>query len=149
MNYCNQTNYTIQKFSYTPLKKTRSLEERREAFRSRLKKVMDEVDPKLKEFPSWLRIDFWNYWTALDNDFGKKMKFEKEKSWNTKLRLNTWKKNSEKDKRWNSQKQKVYIAPKQKNIDYGRTDPEKAKERLRKQSVNKIMGAGERLKNNW
>ena len=145
MNTCI---YQIQTYSYQPTKKAKGLEERKEAFRSRLKKIMDEVDPNLKKYPTWLRKEFWEYWTALDNDFGRKMKFEKEKSWNTKLRLNTWRRNASNDKRWN-ESAKSYTPPKRLKVDYGRIDYEAKKRDSKNQSISEILGAGERLRNNW
>lgn len=144
MNPCT---YQIQRYSYTPSKKVVTLEERRERFRNRLKKVIDEIDPNCVMYPTWLRKEFWTYWTALDNDFGRKMKFEKEKSWNTKLRLATWKRNASKDPRWKTEA--VYKPPKKSNNEYGKIDYEKHKERQGENQISTIMRAGERLKKNW
>lgn len=139
--------FSIESFSYQPSKPIKTLEERREAFRERLRKVMQKDDPNLIKYPAWLRRDFFAYWSALDNDFGYKMKFEKVKSWNTKLRLNTWKKHTEKDARW--QQTTTYKAPKKKNIDYGRIDLEAAKRRGQDTSIGELIPAGERLKKSW
>ena len=83
------------------------LEERREFFRNRLRAYCDMNDPDCIKYPVWLRKDFWNYWTAM-NDNGRKMYFEMESKWNTGLRLATFVKNSMKDPRWKKPKSKVY-----------------------------------------
>ena len=96
MNTCT---YQIQTFKYTPSKKVKTLEERKEEFRGLLHAYTRVSDPNCEKWPSWLRKDFFEYWTSL-NDGGRKMYFEMEKKWNTGLRLNTWKRNSAKDSRW-------------------------------------------------
>ena len=87
------------------------IDERKEDFRNRLRAWCDMNDPKCIKYPVWLRKEFWEYWTAT-NDNGRKMYFEMEKKWNTGLRLATWARNCQKDPRWNKQEKK-------KNIDYG------------------------------
>ncbi|NRA93419.1 MAG: hypothetical protein HRU26_12175 [Psychroserpens sp.] len=142
--------YTIDTFSYKPVKRVKSIEERKKAFQDKLKNWSRYNDIDFKLYPKWLRKDFFEYWTEFANDNGRKMRFEMEKTWNTGRRLATAKKTIySKDPRWKTDVKQVYVAPKQKNIDYGRIDPEKAKERLREQSKSKIMGAGDRVKRNW
>lgn len=90
------------------------IEERKEAFRQKLCKAFNESDSptKLEDYPKWLREDFFIYWTTLSNDNGRKMNFEKEKKWNTMLRLATAKRLVySRDPRWKS-KAKVYYQPK-------------------------------------
>lgn len=141
---CHPCTYQITPFSFTSEKKVKSIEERKEAFRKKLKKVMDNIDPKCTTYPAWLRSEFWEYWTALDNDFGRKMKFEKEKSWNTKLRLLTWKRNSSKDPRWNQVKP-VYRSPETKNeypiVDYSKFQAD--------EKIGTLKTAGDRLRRKW
>lgn len=126
MNNCY---YKIEIYSYKP--SNNSLDKRIEKFSAKLKAWTNKNDPNKKKYPSWMRVDFFNYWTALDNDMGTKMKFEKQKSWNTGLRLNTWKKNSERDPRWKTQVE--YSPPQKSNNNYAKIDYHKAQERFKNQ----------------
>ena len=145
---CTPTQFNLSYFHYEPKVKGKSKEDRIKAFKQRLSVKVNKVDPNYIKYPKWLRIEFFKYWTSLDNDFGHKMKFEKCKSWNTLLRLETWRKNSEKDPRW--QKSETYKQPKKSNIDYGHQDYQAAKERMSQdQPINEIIGSGSRLKSRW
>lgn len=144
MNTCK---YQITLYSYTPKKKVLTLEERKEAFRKRLKKWSIDNPDQSAKYPNWMKKDWFDYWTELANDNGRKMRFEMESTWNTGRRLATAKKTIyAKDPRWDEQK-KVYTPPKKKNIDYGRIDYSKRKNQ--DQPISEIMGAGERLKKGW
>lgn len=64
---------------------TASREEREQAFREQADKFIPEYERKM--------IDaFCDYWTEFG---GKKMRFEKEKTWELKRRLQTWKRNDD------------------------------------------------------
>lgn len=109
MNICQ---YKITPFSYIPQGKVKTLEERKEAFKEKLRKWSSKNDLEFKEFPRWLRKEFFSYWVELANDNGRKMRFEMEKTWNTGRRLATAKRTIyAKDPRWKSEKPKYY-APK-------------------------------------
>ena len=67
---------------------TASREEREQAFREQADKFIPEYGRKM--------IDaFCDYWTEFG---GKKMRFEKEKTWELKRRLQTWKRNDDERK---------------------------------------------------
>ena len=84
-----------------------------EEFRELLRAWCEENDPECKEYPNWLRKDFWTYWTS-KNDGGRKMYFQMQDKWSTGLRLATWKRNTLKDPRWKKEvdKSKIYYQPK-------------------------------------
>ena len=67
----------------------KTLEERRAAFKHKLQNWARYNDLEKKEYPAWLRKEFYEYWTELANDNGRKMRFEMEKTWNTGRRLAT------------------------------------------------------------
>lgn len=54
----------------------------------------NEIQPYLKEFGKDLSNQFFSYWT--EKAPSGKMKFQLEKTWDTKRRLDTWKRNDEK-----------------------------------------------------
>lgn len=63
-----------------------------------IRKIDFELEVKLNtEFDYNTKIEFINYWTE-QNRSNTKMKFELEKTWDTKRRLERWNKNS---KKWN------------------------------------------------
>jgi len=62
-----------------------SLEERKEAFKESLK-------PFVAEYGRDLINNFWYFWSNV-KDGSYKMAFEKEKTWNLAMRLNTWQQN--------------------------------------------------------
>ncbi len=78
-----------------------------EQFKQLLEDYCKEHDPQAVKYPKWLRIQFWEYWTA-KNPNGKKMYFQMEDKWNTGLRLATWVRNSQKDPRWKEQPKEGY-----------------------------------------
>lgn len=105
--------YQIQQYSYEPQKKGKTLEERKEALRLKMNKAFKKstVQDKEKLYPKWLRASFFDWWTQLANDNGRKMRFELEKKWNTMSRLATAKNIVyAKDPRWKEEK-KVYYRP--------------------------------------
>ena len=69
---------------------SRSLEDRKQAF-------IDTVRPYVEEMGTSNANDFCKYWLQI-TPRGRKYKFEKEKTWNTKLRIGTWMRNVEKSK---------------------------------------------------
>lgn len=106
MNPCT---YQIDQFSYQPKKKVKSLEERKEAFKHKLRNWARYNDLEFNEYPKWLRKEFYEYWTELANDNGLKMRFEMEKTWNTGRRLATAKRTIyAKDTRWKTKPKEVY-----------------------------------------
>lgn len=75
--------YSMTPLNNPPLSATR--EEREQAFREQADKFIPEYGRKM--------IDaFCDYWTEFG---GKKMRFEKEKTWELKRRLQTWKRNDD------------------------------------------------------
>lgn len=106
--------FQILPFKYQPKKKVKSLEERKEAFKLKLRNWARWNDNEFEEYPKWLRKDFYEYWTELANDNGRKMRFEMEKTWNTGRRLATAKRTIyAKDPRWKTKPKEVY-KPRQK-----------------------------------
>ena len=78
--------YSMTPLNNPPLSATR--EEREQAFREQADKFIPEYGRKM--------IDaFCDYWTEFG---GKKMRFEKEKTWELKRRLQTWKRNDDERK---------------------------------------------------
>lgn len=65
-----------------------SIEERKSEFRESLR-------PFVEEYGKEMIFDFFKYWGE-HGDRDKKMRFEKQKSWNTKLRLKKWQEMSRK-----------------------------------------------------
>lgn len=63
-----------------------TLEERKSEF-------VDTLKPYLETYGKELLNDFYFYWSATSVK-GRKMKFEKEQSWNLEARLRNWAKNS-------------------------------------------------------
>lgn len=146
MNTCT---YQITTYSFTPSKNIFSLEERKQKFKHKLQNWASYNDLEYKEYPKWLRKEFFEYWSELANDKGRKMRFEMEKTWNTGRRLATAKRTIyAKDPRWKLKK-RIYTPPKKSPIDYGRIDYEKRKKNHESQNIDQIMTAGERLKKNW
>jgi hypothetical protein len=54
---------------------------------------VNEVSLMGRDYPDEMLTEFCKYWTE-HSDKAKKMRFEKEKSWNTKLRLERWSRNN-------------------------------------------------------
>ncbi len=52
----------------------------------------DTIKNYLSEYDKNLLLDFYHYWSE-ENQTGKKMRYELEKTWNLQGRLRTWKKN--------------------------------------------------------
>lgn len=75
--------------------KTETINQRRENF---LKKVHEQT-----EFPEQMRQKFFEYWSE-SNENGRKMRFEMQKVFDIKRRLNTWKTNEFKFKNNNNAK---------------------------------------------
>lgn len=70
--------------------KVESLEERKEEFRKELSGIVTtEEGDWIAPYTADGVKKFWNYWTEISPK-GKKYRFEKEKTFNMKLRLNTW-----------------------------------------------------------
>jgi len=65
--------------------KTIDIEERKLSFADTIKNYLSEYDKNLL-------LDFYHYWSE-ENQTGKKMRYELEKTWNLQGRLRTWKKN--------------------------------------------------------
>ena len=65
--------------------KDQSLERRKQVFYNSLKQYVKEYGPKMVR-------SFYDYWSESDRAPKPKMKFEKEKTWETKKRLITWSK---------------------------------------------------------
>lgn len=111
----------------------------KEEFRHMLKSWTDKNDPDAVLYPAWMRAEFFTYWTSM-NEGGRKMYFQMEKKWNTGLRLSTWKRNSQNDKRWRQSEQKaVYKAPTKTEADYipPPIDYKAAQERLRNEPTHR------------
>ena len=96
--------------AYKSKPKGKTLEERKENFETKVHQfgILDN------DFNYNQVNEFFEYWTEHgDND--KKMRFEKEKSFGIKRRLETWKKNS---KKWDSNNKPTSLADKMKK-QYG------------------------------
>jgi len=93
--------------------KVKDIKERKAEFKNSLHQF-------LEEFGSKILNEFYNYWTEHgEND--RKMRFEKEKSFNKKLRLDKWLKNSiewEKEKTSAKKEKPIMLSDKMKQ-DYG------------------------------
>lgn len=74
----------IKEFNLTD----KTLEERKTEF-------VDTLKPYLEEYGKELLNEFYFYWSATAIN-GRKMKFEKERSWNLEARLRNWANNSKK-----------------------------------------------------
>ena len=72
--------------NYTVSKKGESIEVRKSKF-------TNQIGSHKSEYPREMLIDFLNYWSEISIN-GKKMRFEKEKVFDVKLRLARWHKNS-------------------------------------------------------
>ena len=72
----------------------------------RKQQFKDNISPFLSQYGNDLLNDFYLYWTEI-NFNGKKMRFEKEKTFGISRRLSTWNKNN---KNWNTKKEKVDAA---------------------------------------
>jgi len=145
MNTCT---YQIQTFKYTPSKKVKTLEERKEEFRLKLIKWWNNQTIKVKnEYPKWLRDDWFEYWTEKANDGGHKMRFEMEKTWNTGRRLATAKRTIyAKDPRWKTGEANTFKVQKTRG-SYSPIDYEAHKQNAERS--NEIETAGQRLKQSW
>lgn len=71
-----------------PPSATRTLEIRKKDF-------YDSLSQYVTEYGKQTVREFFDYWTEPTNS-GKKMKFELERTWDSKLRLNTWRRNGDK-----------------------------------------------------
>lgn len=78
--------YSMTPLNNPPLSATR--EEREQAFREQADKFIPEYGRKMID-------SFCDYWTEFG---GKKMRFEKEKTWELRRRLQTWKRNDDERK---------------------------------------------------
>lgn len=138
MNTCT---YQITRYKFIP-KSTNDIEGRKAKFVAKLKAWSAKNDLQKKEYPDWLRKDFFEYWTEFANDNGRKMRFEMEKTWNTGRRLATAKRTVyAKDPRW---KESVSIKIQKPKSNYSDIDYNKFKRRPQNQDhANSI---GERLK---
>lgn len=67
---------------------TKPLEERKREF-------LDSIRPYLDKYGKDMCNAFGKYWLEI-SPRGRKYRFEKEKTWNTKLRLETWSRNQRK-----------------------------------------------------
>ena len=151
---CIEVPYGIKSFKYIPSKSGKNddiLPKTNQDFKDMIWKNSKK---HLDKYPLWFQKEFVQYWLQVPDCSDKNRYFMLSKSdrkkWSTLGRMATVKRTIyARDKRWQTDVKQVYVAPKNKKIDYGRIDPEKAKERLREQSKNKIMGAGERVKRNW
>jgi len=56
--------------------------------------IWESVGKTCKVYPKLMLIEFFEHWSTV-SDRGWKMAYEKEKTWNTKRRLATWKKLSD------------------------------------------------------
>ncbi len=57
--------------------------------------VWEAMGRTFDEYPKWLVIEFCDYWTEM-NPNGRKMRWEKQKTFDIKRRLLQWKRNSKK-----------------------------------------------------
>ena len=93
--------------------KVKDIKERKAEFKNSLHQF-------LEEFGSKILNEFYNYWTE-HGERDRKMRFEKEKSFNKKLRLDKWLKNSiewEKEKSSAKKEKPIMLSDKMKQ-DYG------------------------------
>ena len=90
--------YQIRKTSYFH-DISNNLDQRKTTFLGRVKAWISKNDPDNFEYPKWMLNDFFFHWTQIP-DNGRKMLFEREKTWATGGRLRTWKNVSAKDPRW-------------------------------------------------
>ena len=111
-----------------------TLEQRRESFRQRLIDFCEQNDPECIKYPKWLRREFWDHWTAM-NDNGKKMFFEMQKTWSTGGRLATFANNSKQwhPKKWKEEAKPVHQIQVQQSDYQPKIDYEKYKERMKKE----------------
>jgi hypothetical protein len=65
------------------------------SFEERTKIFYDEIAAFSGTYPKEMLRSFFNYWSEMSRD-GKKMKFEKEETWELAKRLQTWQRNEEK-----------------------------------------------------
>lgn len=146
--FCLSKPFSITVFKYQPNKKLKSIEERRKAFQDKLKNWALYNDVDKKEYPDWLRKDFFEYWTEFANDNGRKMRFEMEKTWNTGRRLATAKKTIySKDPRWNQQGLISGFKIRSTQGNYSPIDYEKAQENRQEQEIRGNLGSI--LKSKW
>ena len=70
------------------------LDERQKDFKQR---IWESVGKTFDEYPKLMLADFFSYWSEYNEPItsNTKMRFEKEKTFNLKRRLATWKKNTE------------------------------------------------------
>lgn len=80
------TNFTISKKDFT-------IEARKKQFAC----IIGQMG---KEYPREMLVEFYNYWTEISIN-GKKFRYEKEKVFDVKLRLQRWHKNSKNGKKHN------------------------------------------------
>jgi hypothetical protein len=72
--------------------------EKNESMRMRKSKFANSMIPFKEIYPREMLIDFLNYWTETSIN-GKKFRYEKEKVFDIKLRLQRWHKNSKHGKK--------------------------------------------------
>lgn len=71
--------------------RTKKIEQKREIF-------YQSLVPYVQEYGKTMVREFYDYWSELDKS-GTKMRWETEKTWETKLRLARWHRNHYNDKR--------------------------------------------------
>ncbi len=107
------------------------LQQRQIEFKHRL---WEEIGETFEIFSKELILEFCDWWFSM-NYRGKKMAFEKEKTFDIKRRLGTFKRNQEK---WNTPKEKRKILPSYFNKAlWQKLDPEKMRE-----YKEKLIGLG-------
>ena len=90
---------TVELFEKDGILRELTIEERDRKFRDDLWALMGRT---FDVYPRWLVEEFCDHWTA-KNTNGRKMAFEKEKTFDVMRRLKTWKNNSQE---WNPNKWK-------------------------------------------
>ncbi len=141
--------YEITLFKYQSSSDGKTIEKRKEKFRIACRKALIELGwDNEKDFPRRLKDQWVDKWEAI-NISGHKMAFEKEKTFDIKARIRTFRRN---DQQWNpklwQKDKKLSYQPVKTKGNYSPIDYE-AKRSNKDQEIGEILGAGERLKNKF
>lgn len=76
------------------VRKPETMEEKRAKCEMRKQKFKDELETYAQSYPADMLRDFFDYWTEM-NKSRTMMRFEQQKTWETRLRLATWARRNE------------------------------------------------------
>lgn len=109
-NYESDTNVLQSNYESNTEEKRTEKEEKKNNIKDRKTSFAISLEPYLELYNREMLNNFYLYWTE-HGEKDKKMRFEKEKSFDIKLRLSTWSKRSESFKQKEFKKEVLFVTP--------------------------------------